>query len=158
MERSLCVELEEINAFVEDAEREIELLSRGWLPASSAAAAEETNQKTRRARHSAHNGTVPMMPCNPPRGLMDRHRPTIQNIASSDAAVAQIAFKKEWGKLWEHKVWHYDPADETTVREWFEVAAEARFEGVEIHLGRLFGIMAEKGSELDDGDPRKKYK
>ena len=35
---------------------------------------------------------------------------------------------------------------------------EARRSGKYVHLGKLFGICVEKGSELPDGDSRKKYK
>ena len=35
---------------------------------------------------------------------------------------------------------------------------EAKHAGKYIHIGKLFGICVEKGSELPDGDERKKYK
>ena len=63
------------------------------------------------------------------------------------------AMKKEWGRLWEKKVWDHDG-----VREWSDVAREAAQQGREIHMGRLFGLCVQKGSELPDGDERKKYK
>jgi hypothetical protein len=44
------------------------------------------------------------------------------------------------------------------VREWNDVAAEARRSKVDVHMGRLFGIMVEKAAELPEGDPRRKYK
>ena len=45
-----------------------------------------------------------------------------------------------------------------TLREWDDVSAEARANGEEIHLGFLFGLMVEKGSEFDEGDVRRYYK
>ena len=63
------------------------------------------------------------------------------------------AMKKEWGRLWDKKVWDHDG-----VREWSDVAREAASQGKEIHMGRLFGLCVQKGSELPDGDKRKKYK
>ena len=63
------------------------------------------------------------------------------------------ALKTEWGRLWEKKVWDHDG-----VREWANVAREAASQGKEIHMGRLFGLCVEKGSELPKGDKRRKYK
>ena len=48
--------------------------------------------------------------------------------------------------------------DHDGVREWSDVAREAASQGKEIHMGRLFGICVQKGSELPKGDKRKKYK
>ena len=59
----------------------------------------------------------------------------------------------EWDKLWSQHVW-----DHTTIKSYHNVMYEARCAGKYIHLGALFGICVEKGSELPDGDPRKKYK
>jgi hypothetical protein len=61
--------------------------------------------------------------------------------------LALKAIKAEWGRLRAKRVW-----DIASVREWNNVAAEARREGKEIHVGRLFGICVEKGSELPNGD------
>ena len=44
------------------------------------------------------------------------------------------------------------------MREWSTIAAEARRVGNTIHLGRLFCICTEKGSELPKGDPNRKFK
>ena len=66
---------------------------------------------------------------------------------------AQEAVRKEWDRLWKKEVW-----DASTVREWTDVAAEARRDGREIHMGRLFGICVEKAAELPKDDPRRKYK
>ena len=66
---------------------------------------------------------------------------------------AREARDKEWKRLWDKHVW-----DASAVKEWDTVAKEAREKGEEIHLGRLFGFCVEKGSELPDGDPNKKFK
>ena len=42
-----------------------------------------------------------------------------------------------------------------TLREWTDVSAEARAKGERIHLGFLFGLMVEKGSEFPEGDERR---
>ena len=44
------------------------------------------------------------------------------------------------------------------VREWSEVAREARGDLDKAHVGRLFAIMVEKNSELPEGQPDRKYK
>ena len=56
-------------------------------------------------------------------------------------------------KLWDKGVW-----DPKTVREWSQVAREHRQKDQEVHMGRLFGIVVEKGAELPPTDPRRKYK
>ena len=60
---------------------------------------------------------------------------------------------KEWTRLRERKVW-----DETVIREWSDLAREARRKGKDINFGYLFGICVEKGSELPEGHPNRKYK
>ena len=65
---------------------------------------------------------------------------------------AREAAVKEWKRLWEKDDW-----DANVVREWHDVAAEARKDHVDVHMGRLFGIMVEKAAELPEGDPRTKY-
>lgn len=67
-----------------------------------------------------------------------------------DAIAAQ---NKEWGRLIDRVVWSYD-----VIREWDDLAKEARRNNQTIHLGRIFGIMVENGSELPKGDERRKYK
>jgi hypothetical protein len=51
-----------------------------------------------------------------------------------------------------------DVWDAASVREWSDVAAEARKKNVDVHVGRLFGIMVEKAAELPEVGPRRKYK
>ena len=59
----------------------------------------------------------------------------------------------EWGKLWDQNVW-----DGSIYKNFNAVRYEAQRNGAVIHLGKLFGICVQKGSELPDDDPRKKYK
>ena len=66
---------------------------------------------------------------------------------------AQAALDKEWFKLVKAKAW-----DELSVREWSDVARQARDANVKAHMGRIFEICVEKGSELPKGDPNRKYK
>ena len=66
---------------------------------------------------------------------------------------AQAALDKEWNKLVVAKVW-----DEDKPQEWSTLARAARETGETIHVGRVFELCTEKGSELPDGDPDKKYK
>jgi hypothetical protein len=61
--------------------------------------------------------------------------------------------QKEWDRLRNKRCW-----DESRVREWQDVAGEARRAGTKAHVGRVFGITVEKGSELDENNPMRKYK
>ena len=72
-------------------------------------------------------------------------------IASAPAA--QQAMKVEWDRLRAKHVW-----DETVVREWDEVANEARQAGVEANLGYLFVLCTDKNSERPQGHPSRRYK
>ena len=66
---------------------------------------------------------------------------------------AQAAERKEWDNLRSKGVWNPE-----VVREFNEVANTARRNSQKVHLGRIFGLMVEKGSELPKDDPRRKYK
>ena len=72
-------------------------------------------------------------------------------IASNPKAKA--ALDKEWENLRTKGVW-----DEKSVRECRDIVAEARREGKAVHLGRIFEACYEKGSELPEPDPRRKFK
>ena len=61
--------------------------------------------------------------------------------------------KAEWDRLRSKVVW-----DETNVREWSDVAKEAQDAGLEVNFGHLFGICAEKNSELPLGHLQIKFK
>ena len=66
---------------------------------------------------------------------------------------AKAALLKEWDKLRKIHCW-----DESQVREWADVAREARTSGKTIHVGRIFEICVEKGSELAPDDVNRKFK
>jgi RNA:NAD 2'-phosphotransferase (TPT1/KptA family) len=66
---------------------------------------------------------------------------------------AAKAMNKEWEKLETQKAWLVE-----TVREWRDVAAEAKAKNEVVHVGRVFGILVEKGSELPKGHPDRKFK
>jgi hypothetical protein len=109
-------------------------------------------------RDDDHADDVPRMPLNSDNGLYDLHR---DHVPADDSFVyalvartvgkaermsnprAKAALQSEWDKLRRQGVW-----DETRVRPWAEVAAEARKEGRTVHVGRIFEICVEKNSEL----------
>ena len=66
---------------------------------------------------------------------------------------AKAAEDLEWGRLRKAGAW-----DEKGVREWSEVAKEAKTSGRKHHVGRVFQIMVMKNDELPDSDPLKKCK
>jgi hypothetical protein len=66
---------------------------------------------------------------------------------------AQAALRKEWDRLRAIDCWN-----EKGVREWSDVAAEARAAGKTVHHGRLAALCFEKNSELPVGDPSRKFK
>ena len=66
---------------------------------------------------------------------------------------AEKAMNAEWDRLIDKKVWDY-----SKVRDWGEVASTARQNGTIVNLGRIFGIMVLKGSELPEDHPLQKYK
>jgi hypothetical protein len=69
------------------------------------------------------------------------------------SAEAQKALQKEWDKLRTAGCW-----DESQVREWRDVAEEAKNANKKVHVGRIFEICVEKGSELPLGDPNRTFK
>ena len=56
---------------------------------------------------------------------------------------ARAALQKEWDRLREIPAW-----DESKVREWADVSAEARRTGKTVHVGRVFDITVEKNAEF----------
>ena len=63
------------------------------------------------------------------------------------------SLRKEFESQRSKGVW-----DESRVREWSEVAAEAKKSGKTAHVGTIFGIAAIKNYELPDGHKDNKYK
>ena len=74
----------------------------------------------------------------------------------SDALVArpaaQDALDKEWNNLTSKGAWDY-----STVREWDDVSREAIKNKTKNYVGKIFEICVEKGSELPQGDPMRKF-
>jgi hypothetical protein len=66
---------------------------------------------------------------------------------------AQEALQKEWDRLRMAGCW-----DESKVVEWGSVSKAARESGTKLHVGRIFAICVEKGSELPEGNPNRKFK
>ena len=66
---------------------------------------------------------------------------------------AQEALDLEWNKLVKKDAWLYD-----TVTEWKEVSNKAKKSGEKVHVGKVFEICVEKGSELPEGDKLRKFK
>ena len=66
---------------------------------------------------------------------------------------AQASLDVEWEKLMKKKAW-----DMSSVREWEEVSKEAAKRGKKAHVGKIFEICVEKGSELPKGNPLRKFK
>jgi hypothetical protein len=66
---------------------------------------------------------------------------------------AQEAVLKEWERLRDQGTW-----DEKEVREWREVAQRVKSKGIKAHVGRIFEIVVEKGSELPLDHPARKFK
>ena len=75
---------------------------------------------------------------------LDRRRSTIFPKAAPD---------KEWNNLTSKGAWDY-----STVREWEDVSREAMKNKTKVHVGKIFEICVEKGSELPLGDPMRKFK
>lgn len=76
-------------------------------------------------------------------------------VSRKEAAGNQKAVEdsgKEWTRLIDKDAWDY-----SVIREWGEIVHTARRKQ-QVHLGRIFGIMVEKGSELPKDDPARKFK
>eukprot|EP00972_Heterocapsa_arctica_P084176 12401525-Heterocapsa_arctica.AAC.1 len=73
---------------------------------------------------------------------------TVNKKELSETPDAKLAMDTEYNKLEKKGVW-----DLPTVREKSEVMAEASRRGLKCHLGMVFGICGEKGSELKRSDP-----
>jgi hypothetical protein len=79
-----------------------------------------------------------------------------RSVGKSEIAktkAAQEALDKEWEKLLKIGTW-----DESKVEEWNRVAERHRRSATKAHIGRIFEICVEKGSELPLGHPERKFK
>jgi hypothetical protein len=66
---------------------------------------------------------------------------------------AMEALDKEWNKLHKQTCW-----DLSRVCEWKPLAMKAQVSGKKLHIGRVFDICVEKNSELEEGNPNRKFK
>ena len=66
---------------------------------------------------------------------------------------AQEALDIAWNKLVKKTAWLYD-----TVAEWKTVSHKARKTGKKVHVGKVFEICVEKGSELPESRKLRKFK
>ena len=64
-----------------------------------------------------------------------------KQVQADPAATASI--NKEWKRFRDRKAW-----DETSVREWSDVAADARRANEEVTMGMVFGFVVEKNPDL----------
>ena len=130
-----------------------------------------TAPSTSHSSHSRVNSSV-SLPRNIPqmpvfKGIIPEHRDHHPILGAIEACVARpvskkerlesagarASLEKEWSRLRKIDTW-----DESRVREWSDVAAEARKSRLKVHVGRIFDICVEKGSELPLGDPARKFK
>ena len=107
---------------------------------------------------------IPAMPTEP---YKPEHRPKLRQRVPINACVARPvskserklkpkamqAMKDEWNRLRKMGTW-----DDLSVRPWRAVAREARDKGEEVHFGYLLGLCFEKGSELPENHPDRKFK
>ena len=66
---------------------------------------------------------------------------------------AKAVMDKEWQELVDKSCWL-----EKKVREYRDVAREAKAKEAKAHFGRIFEICSQKGSELPKGHPEQKLK
>ena len=116
--------------------------------------------------------TIPAMPCRTVTETstetpITTHRPRSEHHPVYNAMVARLltskevqsnpkalqAILEEGEKLLKQGVW-----DITSVRERRDVIQEATRLNKKVHFARIFPICSEKGSELPEGDPDRKYK
>jgi len=115
---------------------------------------------------SAANRVV-VAPVMPTVAYDPKHRPKLRRRVPFNACVARPvsrreqranpkardAMRDEWERLRKMGTW-----DDTTVEEWSDVAKKARAANEEVHFGYLLGSCFEKGSELPDNHPDRKFK
>ena len=77
-------------------------------------------------------------------------RPVNQKELNSNPE-AQKSLDVEWEKFVKKRAWMIE-----SVREWDDVRAEAKRKGKKVHVGKVFEICVEKGSELPKGSPLRK--
>ena len=152
-----------------------------WRAASKKArkeAIEKDKLEKARAKHSAapavvrdqDGDPVPRMPVD--YNHVERHRERIAQTISAETQAfsamvarsvgakevasnpkAQKALDVEWEKLEQKGAWDYK-----SVVEWESIAEKARKAGGKLHVGAVFEICVEKGSELEEDNPLRKFK
>ena len=102
-------------------------------------------------------GDYPQMPCVP---AEERHREKVVKMAKFINAMVMLtntkamdSVKKEWKGLIDQGVF-----DLSVIREYYDVAREAKQKNEEVQMARAHGIIVEKHSQLSEEDPRRKYK
>jgi len=78
---------------------------------------------------------------------------TVSKKEANANAKALAAMEKEWAKLEKQCAWLIEQ-----VREWSDVCREAKANNKTVHVGRVFGILVEKGFELPADHPERKFK
>ena len=120
---------------------------------------------SRDSPHVSHPRNIPQMLVF--KGVIPEHRDHHSILGAIEACVARPVSKKErlesaGARASREKEWNclrkIDTWNEKGVREWSDVAAEARGSGTKVHVGRIFNICVERGSGLPLGDPARKYK
>jgi len=111
------------------------------------------------------HGKVPRMMTGKPQSHHRERKPDVMPIGFASVARtlnkveirsskgAQAAVRKELDKLRAAGAW-----DESKVREYSDVAREARRTGKTVHFGRVFPICVEKDAELKRPEALKVYK
>ena len=108
-------------------------------------------------------GDYPKMPCVP--AEEDRREKLVKVARIINAMVSQPVgraemltntkamdpMKKEWKGLIDQGVF-----DLSVIREYYDVAREAKQKNEEVHMARAHGIIAEKHSQLSEEDPHRK--
>ena len=107
-------------------------------------------KKDKRKRHRA---TVAPMPCLPYNAAVAR---PVKRKEIEATPKARVAEQEEWDRLRKKGVW--DETSHGATRDWKEVQNDYRKRGKKVHLADMFGICVEKGSELLEGDPGRKFK
>ena len=97
-------------------------------------------------------GDYPKVPCVP---AEEHHREKVVKVARFINAVVSRhqgdSMKKEWKGLIDQGVF-----DLSVIREYYDVAREAKQKNEEVRMARAHGIIVEKHSQLSEEDPRRK--
>ena len=167
---TLAVEEEynEILQLQKDYEEDLQNMSAGYRPSDDTAIEDLGIDESNADIHQACV-FAPQLPTFSPDEHIHRQKITVSSLPFNACIARPVskkefddptkvdkltkAMKGEWDNLWGADVW-----DPSVVYEWSDVARWARNKGEEVHMGRLFGIMVEKGFELPENDPRRKFK